>query len=305
MPTVRLDIFVGHVIALSLGYVATYVVLVGVASFVESPVGRGFRAFQLNVLIRTGALVAALVALGVAHGLSLPGLGPALAGLGVGALTGVGSFFYCFALDYLPLSSVVTFSNLYLVVTILLGIVVLGEPVTTLKIVGLGCTLVGVVLLGRAPSRYGVNANGSSSEIRHPGRAFLIMATYVVIIGVGAFLEKPVLRRLDATQLNGLMAIAMTAVAIIALTLKRERLPITKRSLAATGVGAMVGVASIFYFLGLHRLPVSVAAASSNAYVVITVALSSLFLRQRLTALQGAGIALTLLGVTQLALSAR
>lgn len=292
-------------IVLSLGYVAVYVVLVGVASFIESPVGRGFGAFQLNALIRAGSLAAALVALVAAHGLTLPAAGPALAGLGIGLLTGVGSFFYCFALDYLPLSSVVTFSNLYLVVTILLGIVVLGEPVTVLKIVGLGCTLLGVVLLGRAPSRYGVNADDSSREVRHPGRAFLIMATYVVIIGLGAFLEKPALRRLDATQLNGLMAIAMTAVAITALGLKREGLPMTKRTFAATGVGAMIGVASIFYFLGLHGLPVSVAAASSNAYVVITVALSSIFLRQRLTLFQGAGIALTLLGVTQLALSAR
>lgn len=290
--------------ALSLGYVAMYVVLVGVASFIESPAGRGFGAFQLNVLIRTGSLLSALVAVVAAHGLSLPSVRSALAGLGVGLLTGVGSFFYCFALDYLPLSSVVTVSNLYLVVTILLGVAVLGEPVTTLKIAGLGCTLIGVVLLGRAPTRYGVNPDGVSGEGRHPIRPFLIMATYIAIIGVGAFLEKPVLRRLDATQLNAVMAIAMTAVAVLALAVKREGLPMKKRSLGAAAVGAVIGVASIFYFLGLRGLPVSVAAASSNAYVVVTVALSIIFLRQRLTRLRGAAIALTLLGVTQLALSA-
>jgi hypothetical protein len=43
------------VISLSLGYVAVYVVLVGVASFIESPVGRGYDAFQLNALIRSGS----------------------------------------------------------------------------------------------------------------------------------------------------------------------------------------------------------------------------------------------------------
>ena len=46
---------------------------------------------------------------------------------------------YCFGLDYLPVSLVVTLSNLYIVITIVLGIVVLHEPVTGLKIAGLIC----------------------------------------------------------------------------------------------------------------------------------------------------------------------
>src|SRR5215813_4918406 len=58
--------------ALSLGYVAVYVVLAGVASFAEKPAGRGFGAFQLNALIRAGSLAAAAVALVFAHGLALP-----------------------------------------------------------------------------------------------------------------------------------------------------------------------------------------------------------------------------------------
>jgi hypothetical protein len=79
--------------SLSFGYVAVYAVLVGVASFIESPVGHGLGAFQLNALIRTGSLAAAVIALVAVHGLSLPAGGPALAGLGIGLLTGVGSLF--------------------------------------------------------------------------------------------------------------------------------------------------------------------------------------------------------------------
>jgi multidrug transporter EmrE-like cation transporter len=75
---------------------------------------------------------------------------------------------------------------------------------------------------------------------------------------------------LNATQLNGLMAIAMTAVAALGLAVKR----------------------------------VSVAAAFSNASIVVTVVLSSIFLRQPLTGARAAAVALTLLGVTLLALSA-
>jgi transporter family protein len=289
---------------LSLGYVAVYVVLVGVASFIESPVGRGLGAFQLNALIRFGSLAAAVVALVAAHGLTLPAAGPVLAGLGIGLLTGVGSFFYCFALDYLPVASVVTFANLYIAITTLLGIVVLGEPLTALKLTGLACTIVGVALLAHTPARYGVNSDTSAAGKPPSSHAFVVMAAYVAIIGVGAFLEKPALHGLDATQLNGLMAIAMTAVAVFALAAKGPALPMNTRTLAAAGIGAMIGIASVFYFLGLQRLPVSVAAATSNASIVVTVLLSSIFLRQPLTRARSSAIALTLVGVTQLALSA-
>jgi drug/metabolite transporter (DMT)-like permease len=122
--------------------------------------------------------------------------------------------------------------------------------------------------------------------------------------GSGAFLEKPALRGLDATQLNGLVAIAMTAVAAIALAVKGPQLPMTKRTLAGAGVGVMIGIASVFYFLGLENLPVSVAAAFSNASIVVTVLLATIFLREPLTRARAGAIALTLFGVTQLALSA-
>jgi drug/metabolite transporter (DMT)-like permease len=289
--------------AISFGYVAAYVVLVGVASFIESPVGRGFGPFQLNVLIRSGSLVAALVALALAHGFAIPATPSVLAGLGIGLITGVGSIFYCFALDYLSVSLVVIFSNLYIVITTLLGIVVLGERVTALKIAGLACILVGVVLLSHSPARYGVNPEASSNNKMFQWRAYVIMATYVVIVGVGAFLEKPALKGLDATQLNGLMAIAMTAVAVAALAVRGHRLPMTKRTFGGFVVGAMIGIASVFYFLGLSGLPVSIAAASSNAYVIVTVLLSTTFLHQPLTRGRGGAIVLTLLGVTGLAFS--
>ena len=55
----------------------------------------------------------------------------------------------------------------------------------------------------------------------------------------------------------------------------------TKRTLGGLGVGAMIGAASVFSFLGARRLPVSVAAAS-NASVVVTGVLSAVFLHQPL-----------------------
>lgn len=288
----------------SLAFIGLYAALVGIASFIEVPVGRGFGAFQLNFLIRVGSLAAAVVAVFIVHGFALPGGSSVLAGLGIGLITGLGSILYCFSLNYLPITMVVTLSNLYLAVTTLLGMVVLREPITALKIVALTSTLAGVLLLGYAPARYGVHDEIGARRKALPVRATSIMGIYIVVVGVGAFLEKPALTALDATQLNGLMAIAMTAVAGLALAARGPRLRMGPRPMKAIGVGAMIGIASVFYFLGLRGLPVSVAAASSNVYMVVTVALSIVVLRQPVTRARGGAIALTIAGTTLLALSA-
>ena len=290
---------------MSLGFIAAYAVIVAVASVIEVPVGRGFASVHFNLLIRLGSLAAAVAALFIVHGATVPTGSSALAGLGIGILTGVGSIIYCLALIDLPLSLVVTLSNLYIVITILLGISLLHESVTAVKIAGLALTLGGVLLLAYPPSsRYGVHSAGSTAKNAPPIRAFLMMGAYVVIVGIGAFLEKPALRELDATQLNVLMAVAMTAVAFVAFAAEGPRVQMSVRSLGGLGVGAMVGTASLFYFLGLRGLPVSVAAASSNAYIVITVLLSTLVLHQLLTKVRLGAIALTLGGVTLLAYGA-
>jgi drug/metabolite transporter (DMT)-like permease len=56
------------------------------------------------------------------------------------------------------------------------------------------------------------------------------------------------------------------------------------------------------YFLGLRSLPVSVAAAASNSYIVVTVLLSTLVLHEPMTKARGGAMILTLGGVTLLAL---
>jgi drug/metabolite transporter (DMT)-like permease len=288
---------------MSFGFIAAYTVVIAVASVIEVPIARGFASVQLNLLIRLGSLAVATLALVIVHGVTVPTGPAALAGLGIGVLTGVGSIIYCLTLIDLPLSLVVVLSNLYVVITFALGIALLHEPVTAFKIGGLVLTLGGVLLLASPPSsRYAVHSATSVAKKAPPGRAFLVMGGYVVIIGIGAFLEKPALRGLDATQLNGLMAIAMTAVALVPFAVEGPRMPMSMQSLGGLGVGAMVGAASVFYFLALRSLPVSVAAAASNSYIVITVLLSTLVLHQPITTARGGAIILTLGGVTLLAL---
>lgn len=282
-------------------YLSAYAVIAGFASFIEIPVGRGYTAFQLNGLIRIGGLAAALLALFAAHGLAIPMTSASLAGVGIGVIAGLGSICYCFAVSDMPISTVATLSNLYLVVTTVLGIAVLGESVTALKITGMAATVAGALLLGAAPARFGVHSGAAAKRVS--ARPLVIMGAYIVIVGVSAFLEKPVLRYLDPTELNALLALGMTAVAVIALSVRGPALPMRWRSVLPSVVGAMIGLASVLYFLALRGLPVSVASALSNASVLITVALSTWFLGQRLTKQRGLAIGLTILGVSLLAIS--
>jgi drug/metabolite transporter (DMT)-like permease len=288
----------------SFACIGAYVLLLGVASFVERPVGRGFGAFQLNALIRGGGVVIGLTAVLAIHGLALPAPLPLLGGLGIGVIAGIGSICYCFALDDLPLPIVVACANLYIVVTVLLGITILHEAVIPLEIAGLGITLIGVLALSYAPGRHGVQPGISAARTSTRLKPMAILAAYVALIGTSTFLEKPVLRGLDATQLNALQAIGMATVATIALTVRGDQLRPTGRALRAMLVGGMIGLASIFYFLGLQHLPVSVAAAVSNGYMVVTILLSALLLHEVPPWQQRTGIVLTVVGVTLLAYSA-
>ena len=73
---------------MSFGFIAAYTVLIAVASVIEVPIARGFTSVQLNLLIRLGSLAVAILALVIVHGVSVPTGPAALAGLGIGVLTG-------------------------------------------------------------------------------------------------------------------------------------------------------------------------------------------------------------------------
>ncbi|PZS07474.1 MAG: hypothetical protein DLM70_03505 [Chloroflexi bacterium] len=89
--------------AIALAAIGAYVLLVGVASFIESPVGRGSSPSSSMPPIRIGGAVLAIAALLAVQGITLPAPLSLAAGLGIGLLTGAGSICYYFALNYRPL----------------------------------------------------------------------------------------------------------------------------------------------------------------------------------------------------------
>jgi drug/metabolite transporter (DMT)-like permease len=282
---------------LPLGFIGANVVLVGVASFLEQPLSRQLDAFRLGAALRLGGLLMAVLALLVARGPAVPDLAPGLAGVGIGLILGIGSAFYCLALSRLAPWLAASVANGYVTVTILLGVVVLGEHLTSFVIIGLALTLAGIVALSwRDPPA------GERRDARRSLASVWPLVPYILLVGVGAFLEKPALRTLTPLQLNALTALGMAIVAVAAVGVRDRRLPTGSAALGAGGVGLLLGLAAVGYYLGLDRLPVSVAATLSNTSVLVTAALAVVIRHQAVTRRQVIGAVTTLAGVSLLTL---
>jgi drug/metabolite transporter (DMT)-like permease len=281
----------------ALGFIGAYVVLVGVASFLEQPLSRQLDAFRLGAALRLGGLLMAVMALFAGGDAVIPDLGPGLAGVGIGLILGIGSAFYCLALSGLAPWLAASVANGYVAVTILLGVVVLGEHLTWLVVAGLALTFAGIVALSwREPTDAGHRSARRSLTAVWP------LGPYIVLVGVGVFLEKPALRSLTALQLNALTALGMAVVALAAVVARDRRLPTGSAARGASGVGLLLGLGAVGYYLGLERLPVSVAATLSNTSVLVTAALAVVFRHQVITLRQVVGAATTLIGVSLLTL---
>jgi drug/metabolite transporter (DMT)-like permease len=278
------------------------VILTGIASCLEKPVGNMLDAFQLNLVIRTGTLILGAAALLLLSGAAIPSVPSLLAALGIGVLTGAGSVAYCFAVDRLPLSLVVSVANTYILVTVMLGLVVLHEGMGLFTVVGLVGTIAGVLVLSVRP-RSAVSRGGQTgARTRSRLAAYGVLAANVVLIGAATFLEKPALEHgLSPLQLNAFQTTGTFAVAVVAVLARRQSVPVGVRSWEGVGLGAAFGLAAICYFLGLRRLPVSIAATLSNSYVVLTVLASVVLLHESLTWRRVYGVGITLAGVLVLA----
>jgi drug/metabolite transporter (DMT)-like permease len=131
------------------GYVflAGYVVLVGVASFLQKFTMKDLTPYQINFLMAVGMLITAVPALWWKQGdLSIPARALPL-GAPIGLLMSLGSIAYVLALARLPVGLAVAVSTSYVVVVAILARLFLGEPLGWMKVTGIALTLAGIALL--------------------------------------------------------------------------------------------------------------------------------------------------------------
>jgi drug/metabolite transporter (DMT)-like permease len=128
-------------------FLAGYVVMVGVASFLQKFSMRQLNPYQVNFLMAAGMVVTAIPALLIKQGsLTVPGKSLPL-GAPVGLLMALGSISYVLALSKLPVGTAAAISTSYVLLVVVLSRIFLGESLSWLKVVGILLTVAGVSLL--------------------------------------------------------------------------------------------------------------------------------------------------------------
>lgn len=129
------------------GFLAGYVVMVGVASFLEKFSMKQLNPYQVNFLMAIGMAVTAIPALWIKQGsLTVPTKALPL-GAPIGLLMALGSICFVLALAKMPVGMATAISTSYVVLVFFLSWLFLSENLSWMKIAGTLLTLGGVALL--------------------------------------------------------------------------------------------------------------------------------------------------------------
>src|SRR6266487_229627 len=124
-----------------------YIVLVGVASFLQKFSMKQLNPYQINFLMAVGMLVTATPALWIKQGsLTVPTKALPL-GAPIGLLMALGSICFVLSLAKLPVGMATAISTSYVVLVVLLSRLFLHESVGWMKTGGIALTITGVTLL--------------------------------------------------------------------------------------------------------------------------------------------------------------
>ncbi|HEX8139473.1 MAG TPA: DMT family transporter [Pyrinomonadaceae bacterium] len=124
-----------------------YIVMVGVASFLEKFSMKQLNPYQINFLMAIGMVVTAIPALWIKQGsLTVPMKALPL-GAPIGLLMALGSICFVLALSELPVGMATGISTSYVLLVMLLSWWFLAESMNWMKITGALLTITGVALL--------------------------------------------------------------------------------------------------------------------------------------------------------------
>lgn len=128
-------------------FVFGYIVMVGVASFLEKFSMKQLSPYQINFLMAIGMVVTAVPALWIKEGsLTVPAKA-LLLGAPIGLLMAIGSICFVLSLAKLPVGMATAISTSYVVLVLLLSRLFLHESIGWMKAAGIALTITGVALL--------------------------------------------------------------------------------------------------------------------------------------------------------------
>src|SRR5207247_719636 len=129
------------------GFLVGYVVMVGVASFLEKFSMKQLNAYQVNFLMAIGMAVTAVPALWIKErSLAVPTKALPL-GAPIGLLMAIGSICFVLSLAKLPVGMATAISTSYVVLVVLLSFLFLYKSIGWMKAACITLTIAGGVLL--------------------------------------------------------------------------------------------------------------------------------------------------------------
>ncbi len=128
-------------------FIAGYVLLVGIATFLMKVSLKSLSPYQLNFLMGISMLLTGIPALLIAHRSFKMPAKEIPVGFLIGTMMALGSILFVLALNKLPVSVASVLAATYVVVAIILSWLVLKESFDAIKIVGLVLTFIGASLL--------------------------------------------------------------------------------------------------------------------------------------------------------------
>jgi drug/metabolite transporter (DMT)-like permease len=129
------------------GFLAGYIVMIGVASFLEKFSMKQLNPYQVNFLMAIGMAVTALPALWIKQGSLTVPVNALPLGAPIGLLMALGSICFVLSLSKLPVGMATAISTSYVLVVLLLSWLFLNERMSWLKLFGTLLTISGVALI--------------------------------------------------------------------------------------------------------------------------------------------------------------
>jgi drug/metabolite transporter (DMT)-like permease len=128
-------------------FIAGYIFLVGLATFLMKVSLKNLTPYQLNFLMGIGMLLTGIPALLLAHKTFRMPPKELPVGFAIGVMMALGSILYVLALNKLTASVASVLAATYVGVVVILSVVFLHESFDTIKALGVALTFVGSLLL--------------------------------------------------------------------------------------------------------------------------------------------------------------
>lgn len=219
-----------------------------------------------------------------------------------GVTTGASWICYFHALQIGDVNKVVPIDKSSVVLTILLGVIFLGEPMSAVKAVCVVLIAVGTYLMIEKKKTSG-KPQGESADNRHSGKeksAILYALMSAVFASLTALLSKIGIVGIESnlgTAIRTIVVLIMAWIIVFARGKHKEIRAVSKKSWTFIVLsGIATGLSWLCYYRALQDGPISVVLPIDKLSILISIAFAYVVFKEKLTKKSAAGLAMIVAG---------